>query len=121
MVIKVACLYWLPHCSTCQKALAWLEAQNIEVLAYHDVKLTSVSQETLNTLIEGIGSVDALFSKRAMKYRAWGLHERVLTDQDKHRYMLEEYTFIKRPVLLLDNGKVLAGFSEKQWLAALKP
>ncbi|MFM7469286.1 MAG: arsenate reductase family protein [Vampirovibrionales bacterium] len=120
MSIHVETFYWLPHCSTCQKANEWLASQGVLVNAYHDLKASPLSTDTLSKLVTGIGSVDALFSKRAMKYRAWGLHEKVLSEEDKLHYMQQEYTFIKRPALFLSNGTVLAGFATKQWLAAFQ-
>jgi arsenate reductase len=43
------------------------------------------------------GSYEALFSRRAMKYRSMGLNEMELSEDDYRKYILEEYTFLKRP------------------------
>ena len=107
--------YWLPHCSTCQKAEAFLKAAGIPIRQYHDVKTQQVDRETLTHLSEALGGVENLFSKRALKYRAMGLHERTLSDEEMLDLMHEEYTFIKRPVVVTSAGKVLAGFSKKQY------
>lgn len=82
---------------------------------YINVKEETVSREELEALCKALGGVDKLFSKRAMKYRAWGLHEKELSEEDMLKYMQEEYTFIKRPVLVSKNGSVLSGFSAKQY------
>ncbi len=108
-------MYWLPYCSTCTKAEKYLLDKGVTIRQTINIKEESVSLETLQALAESLGSVEALFSKRAMKYRAWGLHEKQLSDADMLKYMHEEYTFIKRPVIIADNGKVLAGFSAKQY------
>jgi arsenate reductase len=107
-------LYWLPHCSTCQKAKAFLEAQGVSFTKIHDMKSTPLSASELDVLIESMGGADALFSKRAMKFRQWGLHEKELTPTELKDYMAQEYTFIKRPVIRLSNGKTFAGFAPKQ-------
>lgn len=44
--------------------------------------------------------MEKLFSRRAMKYRQMGLHERHLTDDDLLRLMTEEYTFVTRQVIV---------------------
>ena len=63
------------------------------------------------------GSYEALFSRRAMKYRAWGLNEKQLSEADYQKYILEEYTFLKRPVILVDD-QIFIGNSAKVVAAA---
>lgn len=58
------------------------------------------------------GSYEALFSRRAMKYKSLGLANQELTEADYKKYILEEYTFLKRPVLLSDDS-VFVGNSKK--------
>lgn len=113
----VETLYWLPKCTTCQKAEAWLKDNQVAILNYVDVKTTRVGKITLQQLSDKLGGIEKLFSKRALKYRAMGLHLRTLTDEEMLDLMHEEYTFIKRPVLVTANGMVLAGFSKKQYEA----
>lgn len=109
--------YWLPHCSTCQKAKQWLDDKGVTIKKTIDVKTEAVSAETIEHLCQLIGSSEALFSKRAMKYRSLGLHEQTLSDADMKDWMVKEYTFIKRPVLVTSDNKILAGFSAKQYAA----
>jgi arsenate reductase (glutaredoxin) len=113
--ITIETMYWLPYCSTCIKAEQNLLAAGHRIKRYVNVKEEPVSMDTLNELAQGLGGVEVLFSKRAMKYRALGLHEKTLSDQDMLKIMHEEYTFIKRPVIVTDTGRVLAGFSAKQY------
>jgi arsenate reductase len=58
------------------------------------------------------GSYEALFSRRAIKYRALGLHERELNESDYRRLILEDYTFLKRPVAIIGN-QIFVGNSPK--------
>jgi arsenate reductase (glutaredoxin) len=62
--------------------------------------------------------VEKLFSKRAMKYRQMGLHERTLSDDDLVRLMAEEYTFVTRPVIVRGD-QATAGFSARKLDALL--
>lgn len=113
-------MYWLPYCSTCQKAEQHLLAKGATIQKHINVKEEQVSKAELESLCKALGGVENLFSKRAMKYRAWGLNEKHLSDEDMLQYMQEEYTFIKRPVIVTSDGKVLAGFSAKQYDALCK-
>jgi arsenate reductase (glutaredoxin) len=117
--LKIERMYWLPYCSTCIKAEQFWLDKRVTIEKYINVKETSVSKEELLELSAALGSVEALFSKRAMKYRSMGLNEKTLSDEDMLGYMIDEYTFIKRPVIVTNTGKVLAGFSAKQAQALL--
>ena len=64
------------------------------------------------------GSYEALFSRRAMKYKEWGLKDKPLTEKDYRDLILKEYTFLKRPVVV--NGKKIFIGSEKKTKEALK-
>ena len=63
------------------------------------------------------GSYESLFSRRALKYKALGLKDKVLTEEDYKNYILEEYTFLKRPVILFE-GQIFVGNAAKN---ACKP
>ena len=63
------------------------------------------------------GSYEALFSKIAMKYRALGLDKLKLTEDDFKKYILEEYTFLKRPVIIV-NDTIFIGNSKSTVAAA---
>lgn len=73
-----------------------------------DIKEQPISAEDLDALRARTGSYESLFSRRAMKYRAWGLHEKTLTETDYRDLILREYTFLRRPVVL-DGDTVYAG------------
>jgi arsenate reductase (glutaredoxin) len=107
--------YWLPKCTTCQRADAFLKDHGAKIKQYVDVKTERVDKATLKSLAEKLGGVEQLFSKRALKYRAMGLHLRALSEAEMLDLMHEEYTFIKRPVVVTASGKVLAGFLKKQY------
>lgn len=106
-------VYWLPYCTTCQKAVACLGERAIPVRAYRNLKEEPLSEDEVRELAAKVGGVDTLFSKRAMKYRAMGLHEREVSDDEMVRLMTEEYTFVTRPVIVR-GGKATAGFSAKK-------
>jgi len=112
--------YWLPKCSTCQKALAWLTENGFVPHELVDVRTHKVPRTVIADLAQKVGGVEALFSKRALKYRAMGLHERTLSDDEMLDLMAEEDTFIRRPVIVTTDGRALCGWSEKQTRALLQ-
>ncbi len=91
-----------------------MEDLGIEVENFHDVKENQLSRKEVENLVKLVGGEEKIFSKRAMKYRSLGLNEMELTDEDLVNYMVEEYTFIRRPVLVYDET-ALAGFSKKKY------
>lgn len=103
----------LPHCTTCQKAVAWLEERGAEVESFRNLKERPLSEDEVRELAERVGGVEALFSKRARKYRSMGLHERELPEDEMVRLMAEEYTFVTRPVVVRGD-RATAGFSKKR-------
>lgn len=113
--LEIERMYWLPHCSTCVKADQYLRDKGATIKKYINVKEEQVSEQEIQALCDLMGGVDKLFSKRAMKYRGWGLHEKELSEADMLKYMHEEYTFIKRPVVVTKDKRILAGFSAKQY------
>ena len=77
-----------------------------------DIKKEGISEKDLDAAAEYVGSYESLFSKRAMKYRQLGLHEMDLTEADFKNYILQEYTFLKRPMFIIDN-RFFVGSSKK--------
>ena len=103
-------IYHLSTCSTCQRILKELDlSKEVEL---QDIKQTNIDPKTLDWLKEKAGSYEALFSKKAMKYRSLGLHERQMSEADYRKYLLEEYTFLKRP-FIINNEEVFIGNSKE--------
>ncbi|MBY0405950.1 MAG: hypothetical protein K2X66_18755 [Cyanobacteria bacterium] len=111
--------YWLPYCSTCVKAQQYLLDKGVEIKKYIDMKAEPVALDEIADITKHLGSVEALFSKRAMKYRSMGLDKMTLSDEDMLKHMHQEYTFIKRPTIITSDHKVLCGFSAKQYDALI--
>jgi arsenate reductase len=110
-------IYLLNSCSTCQKILREINPSSDVELC--NIKENNIDATTLDWLKEKVGSYEALFSKRAIKYRSLGLNEMKLTEQDYRNYMLEEYTFLKRP-FMINGEEVFIGNAQKEVDAAVK-
>lgn len=83
------------------------------VRSFRDLKAAPLSRGEVEELARKVGGAEALFSKRAMKYRKMGLHEQRLSEDDLLRLMTEEYTFVTRPVIVRGE-RATAGFSVKR-------
>ena len=101
--------YYLSTCSSCNRILSQI---NNEGLQLQDIKTNKISPEQLEEMKKLAGSYEALFSRRAMKFRSLGLHDRNLSEEDYRKLILEEYTFLKRPVFLIED-KIFIGSSKK--------
>ena len=82
-----------------------------------DIKTEPITADQLEQMHKLAGSYESLFSKVARKYRGLGLHEKSLSEGDLKNYILEEYTFLKRPVFII-NDQIFIGNSKKN-VAAL--
>ena len=110
-------IYHLSNCNTCQKIISQINPSEETIL--QDIKIENIDATTLDWLKDKVGSYEALFSKRAIKYRSLGLNEMNLTEEDYRNYILEEYTFLKLPFMI--NGEnVFIGNAKKDVEAAVK-
>ena len=109
--IQMRKIYHLSTCKTCQRVIQ--ELNGGEGFEMQDIKTEKITPEQLEQMYQMAGSYEALFSRRAMKYRSLGLNEMDLNEEDYHKYILEEYTFLKRPVVIVDNA-IFVGSAKKQ-------
>lgn len=110
-------IYYLKTCSTCIRILKELNAPSNFIL--QDIKKEEISVAQLEQMKELAGSYEALFSKRATLYKKMDLKNQILTEDDYKRYILEHYTFLSRPVMIIDNT-IFIGNSKNNVEAAKK-
>lgn len=110
-------IYYLNSCSTNARILKEVNPGSDVVL--QNIKEQNIDAATLDMLRDKVGSYEALFSKKALKFRAMGLHQMKLTEDDYRRLMLEEYTFLKRP-FMINGEEVFVGNSKKVVEAAVE-
>ena len=99
--------FTLPTCKTCQRIEADLAPADHGAVVC-DIKSEGITAEQLDAMKAHAGSYEALFSRRAMKFRSMGLADMDLGEEDYRRLIIDEYTFLKRPVLLTQDA-VFAG------------
>ena len=110
-------VYHLGNCTTCQ---AIIKKTGIDKKGFdmQEIKTEKITASQLDEMKKMAGSYEALFSRRAIKYKEMGLKDKVLTEKDYRKLILEEYTFLKRPVVIISD-KIFIG-SEKKNVEALK-
>jgi arsenate reductase len=95
-------IYHLSTCDTTQKILRDVEVKKKGV-ELQDIKTEKITPQQLDEMKKLAGSYEALFSRRAIKYHELGLNKKQLTENDYRNLILEEYTFLKRPVAIVNN------------------
>ncbi len=110
-------IYHLSTCSTCQRILQETGAAR-KGAVLQDIKTEKITPAQLDEMKEKAGSYEALFSRRSLKYKSMGLKDQTLTEKDYRRLILEEYTFLKRPVAIVGDS-IFVG-SEKKTVEGLK-
>jgi arsenate reductase (glutaredoxin) len=104
-------VYYLSTCSTCKRIMDEL-GDLITDFEKQDIKSTQMTFDQIEEMVKRSGSYESLFSRKAMKFRSMGLGEKNLTEDDYRSLIQEEYTFLKRPVFIVDE-QIFIGNSKK--------
>lgn len=105
-----------PPCSTCKKAKAWLDLQQVSYQSRH-IKEKNPTAEELKAWHEKSGlPLKRFFNTSGLAYKALGLKDRLPTMPEEEQYQLlaSDGMLVKRP-LVIGEDFVLVGFREEQW------
>ncbi len=102
-------VYYLSTCDTCKRIMKEVGVEDFEK---QDIKTEKITAQQLEEMKALAGSYEALFSRIARKYKELGLKDKELTEEDYKNYILEEYTFLKRPVFIIGK-EIFLGNSKK--------
>ena len=74
-------IYHLGNCTTCQ---AIIKKTRIDKKGFvmQDIKFEKITPAQLEEMKKMAGSYESLFSRRAIKYREWGLKDKDLSEKD---------------------------------------
>jgi arsenate reductase len=109
-------VYCYSKCSTCKKALKWLDEKKIkhEVV---DIKAYHPDERTLRKYyaISGL-PLKRFFNTSGMQYRELELSKKLpdMGEEEQFRLLASDGMLVKRP-LLVGNGFVLTGFKQSEW------
>ncbi len=110
-----------PKCTTCQKAKAWLDAQNVSYTS-RNIK---EEQPTLDELTQWFNAsglpIKKFVNTSGLLYRSMGLKDTLPTMSDAQvlELLATDGMLVKRPILVGLNC-VLVGFNEEAWRGALE-
>ena len=102
-------VYFLQTCDTCRRILKEVNTVDFE---RQEIKANNITVAQLEEMYALSKSYEALFNKRAKLYKAMDLKNQVLSEADYRQFLLDEYTFLKRPVFIVDE-EIFIGNSKK--------
>lgn len=103
-------VYFLQTCDTCRRIL---KEVNLEGFEKQEIKSSPITVKQLEEMHHFSKSYEALFNKRAKLYKSMDLKNQTISEADYRQYILDEYTFLKRPVFIVDN-EIFIGNSKKE-------
>ena len=77
-----------------------------------EIKAQPITIEQIEEMKNLAGNYESLFSRRAKKYTAMGLKDQTLEEVDYKQLILSDYTFLKRPVIII-NKDIYIGNDKK--------
>jgi len=110
-----------PKCTTCQRAKKYLDDHGLPY-TQRDIKLENPTREELTLWWEKSGlELKKFFNTSGLQYRALGLKDRLpgMSEAEMLDLLASDGMLVKRP-LLVTRDRVLVGFKEKNWEAALE-
>ena len=106
-------IYGIKTCSTVSKARKFMNDRGLD-FDFIDYKVEQVDEATIKSWLKKV-ELDKLFNKRGTKYKTLNLKELDLDEESQIEWMAKENYLIKRPVIELDDGRVLVGFNQAQY------
>lgn len=104
-------------CSTCQKAMKWLDENNIEY-TLRDIKADNPSYEELKQWYNMSNlPIKRFFNTSGLLYKSMQLKDKLptMTEEEMLKLLATDGMLVKRPLLVGDDF-VLTGFKEKEWV-----
>lgn len=105
-----------PKCTTCKKAQAWLDKNEIKY-TLRDIKENNPSYEEIKGWYEKSGiPLKKFFNTSGLIYRSMNLKDKLseMSEEEQLKLLSTDGMLVKRPILLKD-GKVITGFKETDW------
>lgn len=101
-------IFYLKTCDTCKRIMK--QIPDIADYELQNIKDEPVTAQQLDEMKALTGSYEKLFSRRAKLYAEMGLKNEKLSEEDYRHYILQHYTFLKRPVII-NGDKITIGKS----------
>ncbi len=107
-------------CSTCRKALQWLDEQGADYTVRPIKEENPSYEELLNWWKKSGLPLRRFFNTSGMLYRELGLKDRLdsMSEEEQLRLLASDGMLVKRPLLVSEDA-VIPGFKEAAWKAVL--
>jgi arsenate reductase len=106
-------IYGIKNCDTMKKAFTWLDGQSI-AYQFHDYKKSALDEKTLDDWLNNLGW-QAIVNQKGTTWRKLDLDKNKLDNQSIKPIISQNLSMIKRPLVVLDNNKIMLGFDAEQW------
>ena len=109
-----------PKCTTCQKAVKWLEEKGV-AFTYRHIKDDNPTYEELSAWHAASGlPLKRFFNTSGLQYKTLGLKDKLpaMSEEEQLRLLASDGMLVKRP-LLVDERLISPGFREKEWESIL--
>lgn len=93
-------IYYLRTCDSCKRIMKSIP---LDGFVFQEIKTQPITEEQVEEMKNLAGNYESLFSRRAKKYKSMGLKLQNLQEIDYKQLILSDYTFLKRPVILINN------------------
>ena len=103
-------IYHLKTCDTCRRILKEMDTSSYIL---QEIKTEPITVKQLDELFKLTDNYEVLFSRRAKKYKQMDLKNQDLSKKDYRQLILDEYTFLKRPVIINEH-EVYVGNTKKR-------
>ena len=103
-------IYYLKTCDTCRRILKEMDTSDYIL---QEIKTEPITVQQIDELFELPNSYEVLFSRRAKKYKQMDLKNQNLAEKDYRQLILDEYTFLKRPVIVVAD-EIYVGNTKKR-------
>lgn len=105
-----------PKCSTCKKAVKFLQDNNVEFES-RDIKENNPTAEELKKWHEMSGlPLKRFFNTSGLKYKELGLKDKLpqMSEEEQYQLLATDGMLVKRPILI-GQDFVLVAFKETEW------
>ena len=110
-----------PRCTTCKKAQKWLDENQVSY-TFRDIKEDNPTLAELKDWHARSGlPLKKFFNTSGQLYRSMELSKKLkdMSEEEQFALLASDGMLVKRPLVVAE-GKVLVGFKEADWEAALK-
>ena len=105
-----------PKCTTCRKAIKWLEENELAFESIHIVEQTPTKDELTALYKKSDLPLKKFFNTSGNKYKELGLKDRLadMSEEEQLELLASDGMLIKRPIVT-DGEKITLGFKESDF------